>query len=459
LHEQQYKLMQRMKRFNVWVCHRRFGKTFLGLMVLLKQMLENQQQSPRYAYVAPYYSQAREICWDMLRVLAKQIPGSATSEASLAIVLPGNRRLRLFGADKPDSLRGPYLDGVLLDEYAQMRPEAWSAVIRPMLADRRGTATFIGTPQGQNHFYDLYCRAQENPTDWSTALLPASQTGVLSPQELASMTAEMSAEDVARELECSWVAAVPGAYFAREFAAIDAEQRIGPTPYNPAYPVQTAWDLGREDLNAIWFFQEIDGYIRFIDYVEDNNIALCPDPRRPDYPSWIRVVRRMPYNYDFSMASPPLSQTHYEQHFAPHDIDVHEYTSNKTRRGMALDAGLRFTALPPCKSLADDIEIARKLLRRSVFDAVRCAKGVKALRNYQRRFDDVQQVFADHPLHNWASHGASAFRYAAVGLRGAQRPVAPAIPEDSFTYWRKQAKRAKSGDPVRTYRVEVGMNG
>lgn len=453
LHEHQYRLLQQARRFNVWVCHRRFGKTFLGLMVLFKQLLENPRVNPRYAYVAPFYSQAKEIVWELLKTLTLQIPGGKVREQELVAILPGNRRLRLFGADKPDSLRGPYLDGVLLDEYAQMKPMAWSAVIRPMLADRGGTATFIGTPMGENHFHDLYLRAQENPTDWSTALLRASETGVLSPAEIASMTREMSEDDIQRELECSWVAAVPGSYFAREFKSIDAEHRIRPVTYHPDYPVQTAWDLGREDLNAIWFFQEIDGWVHFIDYVEDNNIALCPDLRRPDAPSWIRVVRRMPYNYDYSLASPPLTRTKHEVHYGPHDLSVHEYSSNKTRHGLALEAGLRFTVLDKCKSLADDIEVARGLLRRSVFDGVRCAKGIRALRNYQRKYDEVLQVFVNHPLHNWASHGASAYRYAAVGLRGAGRPVDIAPPGDSFLYWRKQTQRAQRGQATRTFRV------
>jgi hypothetical protein len=201
LRAQQYALFEERQRFNVWVCHRRFGKTVLALELLIRDAFCHAERSPRFAYLAPLYRQGKVIAWDLLKHMTKDIRGTKHNEAELRVDLMGDRRIQIFGADNPDALRGLYFDGAVFDEYAQMRPRIWSEVVRPALADRQGWATFIGTPMGHNHFYDLYQQAQSDQ-GWHTACYRASDTGILPQDELDAARQVMAPEQYAQEFEC-----------------------------------------------------------------------------------------------------------------------------------------------------------------------------------------------------------------------------------------------------------------
>ena len=162
--------------------------------------------------------------------------------------------IRLYGADNPDALRGPYLDGVVLDEFADMKPEVWHEVVRPMLADRRGWATFIGTPKGKNEFFRLYQNALKDEA-WFHMILKASESGIISPTELADLQREMGEDQYQQEFECSFEAAIKGAFYAEEMRTMLAESRIRPIEIEKEVRVHTAWDLGVSDLTAVWFVQ------------------------------------------------------------------------------------------------------------------------------------------------------------------------------------------------------------
>lgn len=447
LHKLQYQLYDDMKRWNCWVCHRRFGKTVLCLQILLTKACSNELLNPRYAYVAPLYKQAKAAAWDYLRELARYIPGTRFWENELRCRLGhNNAEIKLLGADNPDALRGIYLDGVVLDEYAQMRERVWTEVIRPTLsdevrqADGNQWAIFIGTPYGRNQFYDLHVLAQRKP-EWSSAIFRASETGVISEAELAAAREQMSEDEYDQEYECSWVASIPGAYYAEEFRRIDEEERIREVPYDPALPVYTAWDLGINDVNAIWFFQPTPTETRFIDYEEGSSRALVypGDPRRD---GWVDVVRNRSYVYDHSALNPPLTKEVYEVHYGPHDLENRSYQTGKTAYGVARENGLRFTVLPR-GDLQDGIAAARKLLAHAVFDSERCALGIEALRGYRREWDDGKKAYRNHPLHDWSSNGADAFRYAAVGIQGPPRPRKEQPGQYSFEWWAKQAARMR----------------
>jgi hypothetical protein len=386
-------LAQARKRFNVWVCHRRFGKSVLTLCLLLKDALENPRPQPRYAYIAPLYKQAKAIAWDYCKRLARQLPDTTTNEAELRLDLPNGARLQLLGADNPDALRGIYLDGVVFDEYAQMVPRVWREIVRPSLADRQGWAIWIGTPWGRNHFYDLYTQAPSETGDWHTALYRASDTGVILPSELASARSQMTQEEYEQEFECSWMAAIPGAYYASEFRRIDQEHRCTRVPYDPLYEVYTSWDLGVDDSTAIWFAQCVGREIRLIDYYEHSGEGL---------PHYAKVLKDKPYSYAC--------------HFLPHDVDVREFTSGRSRLEAArtlLPGQIEVVAQVP---LIDGITATRLLLPRCVFEAERCHQGIEALRNYRHAWDEELRAFRDAPLHNWASHGADALRYLALSV-------------------------------------------
>lgn len=193
-------------RYSVIVAHRRAGKTVEVLVQLMEQALTCTKKDPRFAYIAPFYSQAKSIAWTYLKNFCSQIPQTKINESELAVQLPNSAVIRLFGADRPDALRGMYFDGVVLDEVANMRPELWGEVLRPALADRKGKAIFIGTPQGINLFYDLYHQALKAP-EWYADIFPVQKTDALDPEEVESARRGMSENQFRQEFECDFSAA------------------------------------------------------------------------------------------------------------------------------------------------------------------------------------------------------------------------------------------------------------
>jgi len=385
-------------RFKVIVAHRRFGKTVYAIVELLLRALDNDRPAPRYAYVAPFYRQAKAVVWDYLKRYGGRIEGARFHEGELRCDLPNGARLSLYGADDPDSLRGLYLDGVVLDEYAQMDPRAWSEVIRPALADRGGWAVFIGTPQGRNGFFRLYEQAKA-AADWRAVLHRASATGILPAGELAAARAVMSEAEYAQEFECSFDAAIRGAYYGAAIAAAEAEGRIGRVAYEAKLPVNTAWDLGVGDATAIWFFQLIGREIRVIDYYEASGAGL-------DH--YALKLQQRGYAYG--------------EHILPHDARVQEMGSGKTRVETLQGLGIRPRVLAASR-LEDGLDQVRLLLPRCWFDASACARGIEALRHYRSEWDARRQDFRARPLHDWSSHAADAFRYLAMGLREPEAPL------------------------------------
>lgn len=198
-------------RFSVVVAHRRFGKTVGTVNHTIKMSATNQLRSPQYAYIAPFLKQAKQISWNYLKYFTSPIPGIKKNESDLFVELPTlhvnapGARIFIVGADHPDSLRGTYWDGVILDEYAQMKAELWGEVLRPALADRKGWAIFIGTPKGQNIFYDIYNRAKADPR-WFTCMFRANESGVLPADELEDMKKDMTPTEIRQELDCDFTA-------------------------------------------------------------------------------------------------------------------------------------------------------------------------------------------------------------------------------------------------------------
>lgn len=198
------------RRFSVLVAHRRFGKTVLAVNHLLKQAAVCRRERGSFAYIAPFRNQAKEVAWAYLKHYTSVIPGRAANESELAVTLPNGARIRLFGADNPDALRGLYFDGVVLDEVAQMRPEVWGEIIRPALSDRMGWALFIGTPKGVNLFSDLYYKAAElqaeGDPDWYAASFPVTATSALPPSDVENMRRELSDNAWRQEMLCDFTA-------------------------------------------------------------------------------------------------------------------------------------------------------------------------------------------------------------------------------------------------------------
>lgn len=202
-------------RFSVLVAHRRLGKTVLVINQIIKRALTNTWESPRYAYMAPLLKQAKLIAWDYLKKYTQDIPGVKINESELIVELPPRTgkigaRIYVFGADNPDALRGTYLDGAVLDEYGQMKPEIFSEIIRPTLADRGGWAVFIGTPKGQNQFFDVHNLALRQMAlgdkTWWTKIYRADETKVISDDELGQLMQTSAESTYRQEFMCDFSA-------------------------------------------------------------------------------------------------------------------------------------------------------------------------------------------------------------------------------------------------------------
>lgn len=393
----QAKLHAEIKRFSVLVCHRRWGKTHFVLMEAIDRGLRCTQKNPQYAYIAPTYSQAKRIAWEILKGYANKIDGFEANESELRIDIPrpqfGDRvRIYLLGAENPGSLRGLYLDGAILDEFAEMSPEIWSTVIRPALSDRLGWGIFIGTPKGMNHFYDIFQIAKANP-DWYTVLYKASETGIIQKSELEQARAIMSESEYEQEFECSFSASLIGAYYGKEMEAAEKEGRVSIVKYDRAVPVNTAWDLGIGDATAIWFTQSVGKEEHVIDYFEDSGRDLA---------FYVKELQKKEYIY--------------EEHLLPHDAAARDLGTGKTRQEIFQSLGLR-TRIIPKNSLEDGIDATRRIISRCWWDANRCDRGINSLKSYEKKWDAKNKIFSSSPLHNWASHGADAFRVFAMGSR------------------------------------------
>lgn len=197
-------------RFCVLVTHRQMGKSVCAVNHLLKKALQNAAPHSRYFYVAPFLKQAKMIAWDYFKRYSAPLPGVQINESELCLKLPNGARIWVCGADNPDALRGTYADGVVLDEYAQIKPDVFTEIVRPMLVSRQGWAVFMGTPKGQNAFYELFNhaqkQAQKEPDLWWVGLFRADESGVISAQELAQIESQTPPFIFRQEYLCDFTA-------------------------------------------------------------------------------------------------------------------------------------------------------------------------------------------------------------------------------------------------------------
>ena len=368
-------------------------------MELIDRALRDTQERPRYAYVAPLRKQAKEVAWDYLKAYTLDIPGAVANEAELRIDLPNQARIQLFGADNYNAMRGQYFDGVILDEYADIDPRTWSEVLRPALSDRLGWAIFIGTPRGKNAFWELYEHAA-NDDEWWRYKLKASESGLIPKTELDAARRSMSEDQYEQEFECSFEAAIVGAYYGKEMKAAEAEKRITGVAHDPASKVYTAWDLGIDDATSIWFVQRVGREIHVIDFYESHDQPLS------HYVNVLTEGHRKQYVY--------------ADHYFPHDTAARELGTGKSREEVLRSLGVTPTISGQMR-VEDGIEAVRRLLPQCWFDTTKCARGVEALKQYRREYDDKNKTYRQRPYHDWTSHPADAFRELAMSFKPKDR--------------------------------------
>ena len=393
----------RTERFAKIVAHRRFGKTVGCINDKIKAALSNTRQypPPRYAYVAPTYTQAKDIAWSYLKHYSAPIPGIKTSESELWVEYPNGARIRLYGADNYDRMRGLYHDGVTIDEPAQMDPRAWPEVIRPTLSDYSGWGTFIGTPAGRDWFYKIDLKEDGTPApDFFRLTLKASETGIINPTELDSLRSGLSFEQFSQEFECSFDAAVVGAYYGRLMAAAEADGRITGVPYEPTAQVWTAWDLGMRDSTAIVFAQVVGREVHIIDSYDASGVDLG---------HYVREIINRPYLY--------------AGHIVPHDAQARELGTGKSRLEVLESLGLKNIIVAPVHRVEDGINAMRTIIPRCWIDARKNTRLIDAWKMYRSEYDDKLQSLKPRPVHDWTSHFADAGRYLAMTLDSQIRPM------------------------------------
>jgi len=325
-------------------------------------------------------------------------------------VLPNEASIRLYGgAAAYERMRGVYFDGIVLDEYPLLNPAVFSSVVRPCLADYRGFGIISGTSNGDDHFHALKVKNEENPK-WDFHIIPVTETDCLSPDEVAEMTADMSPEEYAREMLCSFDAPIEGSYYAETLNKLQAEGRICDVPWDFNAPVCTAWDLGIHDEMVVWFFQVCGREVHIIDYVSGHGKPLSY------YATEINARK---------VGGPTGARRYeYKAHCLPHDVEARELATGQSRRavlGELLDEPI---IVAPLASPEDGISAARGLLGVCWFDKTRTKSGLAALRAYKRSK-------TGRPVHDWASHPADGFRtlaccfYLVAGYRGSSQRSGP----------------------------------
>lgn len=387
---------QRAQRFGSLVCHRRAGKSYSAVHEAVIRALYTPKRNARYAYIAPYRQQAKEIGWLYLKDAARPFVKSEKEirESELRVRLVNGAWITMYGSDNPDALRGIYLDGAILDEFGDCRPNLWHEVILPTLTDRQGWALIAGTPRGKNAFYHLNEMAKSDP-EWFQMTLKASESGLLPKTELDMMRTMMSDDQYAQELECSFDAAVLGTYYASIITMMEDKGHMAKRNlYDPEQPVHMALDLGYTDSTAIWFWQHRPDGIAMIDYHEAHSQPLR---------YYFDLFDALGYNY--------------ENVFLPHDAQAKTLQTGRSTVEQFLehfkDTKANVRIVPNLK-VQQGIDAARLVLPHVHFDADRCYQGWESLRAYRRKYNDLTKSYSDTPLHDWAADGADAFRYFAL---------------------------------------------
>jgi hypothetical protein len=350
---------------------------------------------PLFGYVAPYRSQAKSVAWDYLKYFSRPIT-KQSNEADLIIELLNGAKIRLFGADNADAMRGLGFDGLYLDEYGDFKPSVWGNVVRPALSDKQGWCVFGGTPKGKNQFWNIYETSKKLPNEWFSLSLPASKSKLLPESELQAAQAQLAEDQYLQEYECSFEAAIIGAIWGTEMRKVSEDGRITKVENQIEVKTHTAWDLGHTDDTAIWWYQVIAGEIHIVDFFALSGGTI---------EEFVTKIKEKPYNYG--------------KHYLPHDARARTLASGgkSVIEQMAAHLGINNLAIVPSLTVQDGIQAVRMALPRCWFDAEKCADGIEALRQYQREYDEDKKAFRQTPKHDWTSHPADAMRMLAISWR------------------------------------------
>lgn len=384
------------KKRALLVWHRRAGKDIATLNFMVNEALK---RTGIYYYIFPTHKQARKVIWDGIqedgrRIIEAAFPKEVTegipNQTEMKIRLRSGSLFQLIGSDNYDSIAGTNPIGVVLSEYSLQDPTAWNMILRPILLKNGGWAVFNGTPRGKNHQYDLDVMARNDP-DWFYQRLTIDDTSLITEEQIDSERRQgVSEEIIQQEYYCSYDRGIEGSYYGRTIDQARREGRIGQVSYEPRSCVDTYWDIGFGDSTAIVFAQSVGTEFRIVDYYENSGEGIA---------HYVKKLQEKSYIYG--------------THYFPHDAGSHSIQTGATLQKIAQDFGLKVTVLPR-DNLEVGIEQARSLLAVCYIDEKKCSYLIKCLENYHRKFNDKMNCYSNTPVHDWASHGADSFRYAAM---------------------------------------------
>ena len=366
------------------------------------------QRVGTYWTLLPEAAQARKAIWDAvdphtgLRRIDSAFPKAireSTHEGEMKIKFKNGSLWQVVGSDNYHSLVGTPPCGLTFSEWARAVPESYG-YLNPILTANNGWAIFISTPLGNNHFKRMLDDARTNPK-WFAEVLPVQASGGAissealeeSRREYIALYGETAGQGLfAQEFECSFASVIPGAYYTAELIAAEREGRVGQVDIAKDMAMHTAWDLGIDDATALWCFQVQPGRLHIVDYYENSGHGA------EHYCQWLN------------------ERGYHGTDFVPHDARVREWSTNRTRLETLRLLG-RKPRLVPAHTVIDGINAARVTLISAHFDAARCQRGIECLRAYCAEWDEQLRTFRKTPKHDWASHGADAFRYLAMAWR------------------------------------------
>lgn len=388
----------------VLVWHRRAGKEKTCINITSKEMT---QRIGSYYYVFPELVQGRKVLWDgadkdgfrFLNHFPREYIEGEPNNTEMKLRYKNQSLFQVVGSDNFDSVMGTNPVGMVFSEYSLQNPRCWGH-FRPILAENGGWAIFDFTPRGENHAFDLFNLAVNDP-NWFCQLLTVDSTNAISKEVLDQERREIVRLDgndalFQQEYYCSFTSPIQGAYYATQIQQAYAEGRVGRVPHDPSYRVDTWWDLGFNDTTAIWFTQSIGSELRIVDYHEESGQGL---------PHYFQVLEDKRKSFEYA----------YGTHTGPHDLEVHELATGKSRLETARKLGIDFRVCPKL-SIRDGIDAGRNVFKKCWFDKDKCQDGLNSLKNYRKVYDESKRAYLDQPYHDWASNGADAFRYLAIGL-------------------------------------------
>lgn len=402
------------KRFFYQIWHRRSGKDKTNMADVAPRRLVQDPCQVKYVY--PTSVMGRSNLWEAIDKdgfkfidhIPKQLRVTDPNDTRMLIKVKTNSEteslFQVVGANHPDSLRGGNPKLFIFSEWAEHDPYSFD-VIEPIVRENDGIVIFNTTPKGDNHARALFEFGKNDPR-WFVQTLTVDDTGVFSKEQMESIRDEVkrrfeangrSVEEadayIQQEYYCSFDTPVLGSYYGAAMQKAENEGRITNVPYDYSLPVHTSWDLGMDDSMTIWFIQLAGNEIRIIDYYENSGEGLQ---------HYATVLQEKKYVYG--------------KHYAPHDIEVRELGTGKSRKMEAQRLGINFTVAPKL-SVMDGINAVRSILNRCWFDIRAAHRGIQCLKNYKKDWDEKNMVYRRQPLHNWASHGADGLRTFAVAHR------------------------------------------